>query len=74
MSYVSPASSVNATNFVMHAVSDFFGNRKARRARLQAVHALNNLDPMALKDIALSRPEIQAVVFNVPSGSKRRWH
>ncbi len=65
MSYVSPASSVNTRNFIVHAVSDFFGNRKARRARLQSVHALNNLDPMALKDIAISRSEIQSVVYNV---------
>jgi len=74
MSYVSPSSSVYATNFVMRAVSNYFGNSKSRRARHQAVHSLNNLDPMVLKDVAISRSEVQSVVYDVSSDRRRRLY
>ena len=72
MSYVSPSSTAHATNFVMRAVSNYVANSRARRARHQAIHSLNNLDPMVLKDIALSRSEINSVVFDVSSDRTRR--
>ena len=72
MSYVSTSSTVHATNFVMRAVSNYVANSRARRVRQQAIHCLNNLDPMVLKDIALSRSEINSVVFDVSSGRTRR--
>lgn len=73
MSTVSPSSSVNTTNFVMRAVSNYFGNSRARRARYQALHSLNNLDPMVMKDIAISRSEIDSVVYNISSDQRRRF-
>ena len=73
MSYVSPSSSVYATNFVMRAVSNYFGNSRSRRARYQAVHSLNNLDPMVMKDIAVSRAEIHSVVYDISSDRSRRF-
>ena len=72
MSYVSPSSTAHAANFVMRAVSNYVANSRARRARHQAIHSLNNLDPMVLKDIALSRSEINSVVFDVSSDRTRR--
>ena len=65
MSYVSPSSTTYATSTVMRAVSVYFEGRRARRARQQSANALNALDAMTLKDIPISRSEIQSVVFDI---------
>lgn len=73
MTYLTPTITVSALSFVERFVSDFFENRRVRLAEQKTVFALGNLDSSILKDIAISRSEINSVVYSVSADRKRRF-
>ncbi len=73
MTYLTPTVTVHALSFVERIVTDFFDNRKKRLAEQQTVYSLGSLDGSILKDIAISRSEINSVVYNYSGDRKRRF-
>jgi len=57
----------------VHKMVEYMQHRKAEAARKQTIRTLNSLGQGALKDLAISRTEINSIVYSTSKERRRSY-